>query len=174
MLDQSLKQARITLILMKDEDNRSTREPYLLVLLQDGVFKAEEDVYSSLVLVLQRCPNDKVIVGVLVEVGHGGDAGAEAGVLVALQIDEGTAGNEAILLGQPKRKGKKNPTQKTSAASMARGKNPQRQTRCSDVQAVSPRKEARALLGPWDFLLSHVLGDGRAPHQSHICFAFLL
>lgn len=99
----------MTFILMKDEDNRSTQEPYLLVLLQDGLFEAEEDVYCSLVLILQRCPDNKVVVGVLVEVRHGGDAGAEARVLVALQIDEGTAGNEAVLLGQAKRKGKKNP-----------------------------------------------------------------
>ena len=109
MLYQSLKWAQMTFILRKDEDNRSTQEPYLLVLLQDGVFEAKEDVYRSLVLILQRCPDNKVVVGVLVKVGHGGDAGAKAGVLVALQIDEGTAGNEVVLLGRPKRKGKKNP-----------------------------------------------------------------
>lgn len=117
----------MTFILTKDKDNQSTRELYLLVLLQDCLFVAEEDVYSSLVLILQRCPNNKVIVGVLVEVRHGGDAGAKAGVLVALQIDEGTAGNEVVLLGQPKRKGNPPPRKKTSAASMARGENPQRQ-----------------------------------------------
>lgn len=77
----------MTLVLMKEEDNRSTRRLYLLVLLQDGLFESKEDVYGSLVLVLQRCPDDKVVVGVLVEVGHGSDAGTEAGVLVALQID---------------------------------------------------------------------------------------
>lgn len=85
---------------MKEEENQSTRQLYLLVLLQDGLFKAEEDVYGSLVLVLQRCPDDKVVVGVLVEVRHGSDTGTKAGVLVALQVDEGTAGNEAVLLGQ--------------------------------------------------------------------------
>jgi len=68
-----------------------------------------------LVLVLQRCPDDKVVVGVLVEVGHSGDAGAEAGVLVALQIGEGTTGNEAVLSGQPKRKGKKKPSKNISS-----------------------------------------------------------
>lgn len=77
----------MTLVLMKEEDNRSTRWLYLLVLLQDGLFESKEDVYGSLVLVLQRCPDDKVVVGVLVEVGHGSDAGTKAGVLVALQID---------------------------------------------------------------------------------------
>lgn len=130
MFYQSLKWAQVTFILMKDEDNRSTQEPYLLVLLQDGLFEAEEDVYCSLVLVLQRCPDNKVVVGVLVEVRHGGNAGAEARVLVALQIDEGTAGNEAVLLGQAKRKGKKKPqTPKQSAASLARRENPQREAK---------------------------------------------
>lgn len=128
----------MTFILMKDEDNRSTRELYLLVLLQDGLFEAEEDVYGSLVLILQRRPDDEVVVGVLVEVGHGGDAGAEAGVLVALQIYEGTAGNEAVLPGQPKRKGKKKTTpnpnpnhqrQVWQEEKTLKGK----QMRCSDV-----------------------------------------
>lgn len=112
VLYQSLKWAQMTFILMKDGHDGSTRGLYLLVLLQDGVFEAEEDVYGSLVLVLQRRPDDKVVVGVLVEVGHGGNAGAEAGILVALQIYKGTAGNEAVLPGQPKRKGKKNPNPK--------------------------------------------------------------
>lgn len=82
---------------------------YLLVLLQDGLFEAKEDIYCSLVLILQRCPHHKVVVGVLVEVGHSSDAGAEAGVLVALQINQGTTGNEVVLLGQPERKGNKTP-----------------------------------------------------------------
>lgn len=75
------------------------RELYLLVLLQDGLLEAEEDVYCSLVVVLQGRPNHDVVVGVLVEVGHGGDAGAEAGVLVALQVPQGPAGNKAVLWG---------------------------------------------------------------------------
>lgn len=125
MFYQSLKWAQVTFILMKDEDNRSTQEPYLLVHLQDGLFEAEEDVYCSLVLVLQRCPDNKVVVGVLVEVRHGGNAGAEARVLVALQIDEGTAGNEAVLLGQAKRKGKKKtPNPKTISSKPGKKRKP--------------------------------------------------
>lgn len=53
-------------------------ELYLLVLLQDGLLKAKEDVDCSLVVIFQRCPNDDIIVGVLVEVRHSSNAGAKA------------------------------------------------------------------------------------------------
>lgn len=87
----------------------NTGKPHLLVLLQDGVLESQENVDGSLVLVLQRGPHHQVIVGVLVEVGDGGNAGAESGILVTLEVHEGPAGDKEVL---PRGKRRENNSQR--------------------------------------------------------------
>lgn len=72
-------------------------EPHLHGLLHDAGLEAMEDVDSPSVAVLQRGPHHHVIVGILVEILNGGDAGPEPGVLVAVGILQSAIINKPAL-----------------------------------------------------------------------------
>lgn len=72
-------------------------ESHLYGLLQDARLEAMEDVDGPSVAVFQRGPHHHVIVGILVEVLNGGDAGPEPGVLVAVGILQSAIINKPVL-----------------------------------------------------------------------------
>lgn len=70
---------------------------YLYGLLQDVGLEAMEDVDGPPVAVFQRGPYHHVIVGILVEVLNGGNAGPKPGVLVAVRILQSAIINKPVL-----------------------------------------------------------------------------